>query len=257
MQELIAKVWQEYEQHKGQPFVVNPSMPILFFGDSQRYQASDVRVITVALNPSLMEFPSPAPFERFPAAQDLYPKIMTGQGYDAYMEALDSYFYIQPYRAWFSSFEPILNGLGSSFYGAPWYAALHTDLCSPLATIPTWSRLPDTRRAALRANGIKLWRKLVEYLQPDIIIVSVARAYLSTIPFQTIQQYPPVHVVTHTKSGLPRAKDYRAEVWRVEVSPTNHPLLVFGEAANTPFGTVSTPDKLQIGMAVSQLHTGG
>ncbi len=36
--------------------VVHPSMPILYYGDLDRYFASELRIITVGLNPSREEF---------------------------------------------------------------------------------------------------------------------------------------------------------------------------------------------------------
>jgi hypothetical protein len=64
--------------------VVTPSMPILYFGDFDAYRASDIRVVTVGLNPSLAEFPVANPFSRFRSADDLKslastrPPIATG-----------------------------------------------------------------------------------------------------------------------------------------------------------------------------------
>lgn len=46
--------------------VVLPSVPIAWFGDLEAYLDSPLRVITVGLNPSRLEFPSPDPFFRFP-----------------------------------------------------------------------------------------------------------------------------------------------------------------------------------------------
>lgn len=41
--------------------LVRPSAPIVFFGDSESYLHSDVRVLTAGLNPSCEEFPSTTP----------------------------------------------------------------------------------------------------------------------------------------------------------------------------------------------------
>lgn len=256
MQALIAAAWQEYDSRRAQPFIVTPSIPILFFGDSQRYQRSTLHIITVGLNPSRVEFPTTSPFLRFPAALGLYPAILNGQGYTAYVQALNGYFSTEPYTAWFNSFEPILNGIGGSFYGRHQHTVLHTDLCSPLATDPTWSRLGGTDRLALQASGTNLWHDLVRYLEPDIIIVSVARGHLSSITFPTIQTYPSAHAILQRADGSTRVKPYQVEAKRVALSPNKSALLVFGEAANTPFGTVSTTDKMLIGAAILRLYEG-
>jgi hypothetical protein len=51
-------------------FVVDPAIPILFFGNSNRYFKSPLRVITVGKNPSNEEFPKDDPFSRFPEMRD-------------------------------------------------------------------------------------------------------------------------------------------------------------------------------------------
>src|ERR1700674_3514038 len=63
--DLIREAWQVYRQFADQPFLVKPSIPILFFGDSNRYFSSELKVITVGLNPSRIEFPEKDRFSRF------------------------------------------------------------------------------------------------------------------------------------------------------------------------------------------------
>ena len=94
---------------------------------------STLRVLTVGLNPSLQEFPADRPFSRFPLDEGT-----AGRGRDHYLYALSSYFRTDPYRAWFRAFEPLLNGAGASYYEGFTSTALHTDICSPVATDPTW-----------------------------------------------------------------------------------------------------------------------
>ena len=54
---LAAQAWRLYRaiDASGASFLVRPSIPILFFGDSEQYFASPLRVITVGLNPSRSE----------------------------------------------------------------------------------------------------------------------------------------------------------------------------------------------------------
>jgi len=112
-------------------------VPILFFGDLYRYRTSPCKIVTVGLNPSRIEFPQPDRFTRFKAAKGLYPAIMqSDEPYAAYVAAPCNYFIDDPYRAWFRSLEPILQGAASSYYPGRANCALHTDLCSPLATDP-------------------------------------------------------------------------------------------------------------------------
>ena len=53
---------------------VSPSMPVLYFGDLEKYRQSPLRVVTAALNPSRVEFPSASPL---PSAATMAPKFST------------------------------------------------------------------------------------------------------------------------------------------------------------------------------------
>ena len=112
--------------------LVNPFMPILYFGDLCEFLVSPLRILTVGLNPSDAEFPVANPFERFPLAS-VSPALIP--------KALNEYFSIAPYKQWFNSLEPILTGFDASYYGNKTNTAIHTDLLSPIATNPTWSKL--------------------------------------------------------------------------------------------------------------------
>lgn len=136
MRELASASWELYRDavNQGTAVLVRPSIPILFFGDDEKYISSPLKVITVGLNPWRLEFPSVDPFLRFPAARQIDPQQ---PALDAHLEALRAYFRVRPYNAWFRpAFEPILNELAASYYdGTAASTALHTDICSPLATV--------------------------------------------------------------------------------------------------------------------------
>lgn len=129
MRELAAASWELYRDavDHGTAVPVRPSIPILFFGDEEKYISSPLKVITVGLNPSRLEFPGVDPFLRFPAARQIDPQQ---PALDAHLEALRAYFRVRPYSAWFRpAFEPILNGLAASYYeGTATSTALHTDI---------------------------------------------------------------------------------------------------------------------------------
>jgi len=127
--------YRDYERHA---FIVPDSIPILYFGNLRDYRHSAIKIVTVGLNPSDAEFRE----SRFGA------EVMSSLRPETLEPALSGYFSAKPYSAWFSAFETLLQPLGSSFYGReyageapPWWmpqrnVALHTDLCSPLATTP-------------------------------------------------------------------------------------------------------------------------
>ncbi len=222
--------------------VVQPSIPILFFGDLAAYLSSPVRVITVGLNPSLAEFPANDPWRRFPAAAGLAPPL-TSDARETYLQALSDYFKTAPYRSWFNrSFEPVLNGLGASYYPAA-KVALHTDIASPVATDPTWSRLGELRRG-LERDGWRLWRDLAELLAPDVIVVSTAREHLHAITPQPFADWRELARVERERpfvvSGTTISLDGKLS------------LVAFGRCTNVPFGSVSFADRRRLGSEIAE-----
>ena len=176
----VALAWRAFDRVSGLPWRVTPAVPILFFGDLDAYLTSPLRVLTVGLNPSLHEFPADEPFRRFPLAGD-----SGNREPGRYLDAMSAYFHTDPYGSWFRAFEQVLNGAGSSYYkGEAASTALHTDICSPVATDPTWNDLGEAAHAALVADGRPLWRMLLKVLRPQIVALSVARKHLRRIEFE-------------------------------------------------------------------------
>ena len=248
MSDLIRESWRIYRQFADQPFLVKPSIPILFFGDSNQYFSSELKVTTLGLNPSRVEFPEEDRFLRFSRARRVYPRILQGAFYSEYLQALNGYFRRpanHPYERWFNSFEHLLGGLDCSYYGNAPNTALHTDLCSPLATDPTWSKLPRQAQFRLVQCGSRLWHSLIDWLSPDLIIASVARSHLGRISFPQLDDWRVVHTVERTNP-------YNVELTRLRIAGDKNACLVFGKAAHTPFGTVSNIDKRKIGLAIKE-----
>src|SRR4051812_4047299 len=105
MHELAERAWELYDHavENANGVVVKPSMPILYFGDSDAYRRSPLKVVTVGLNPSLKEFPPLPPWLRFPGA---------GRNGSS-LPSLDAFFRTRPYTEWFASYEPLLRGMGA------------------------------------------------------------------------------------------------------------------------------------------------
>jgi hypothetical protein len=247
LHELAARAWEQYRvaELAGLPHLVRPSIPILFFGDSERYLASPLRVLSVGLNPSREEFPRAAPYRRFLGGETL-----NGNTTHAYLHVLNGYFRADPYKDWFNpSFEPLLRGMEASYYDGARSAALHTDLCSPLATDPTWSGLDRHQQAVLEPEGRKLWHDLVKALRPHVVLVSVRRQLLSKIAFRLAETAR----VIYTVNGPRRSRPYHVEVLRYELAPETMPLFVFGQASQTPFGSISGAEKRLIGARIRGL----
>lgn len=154
--------------------------PIHWFGDRLSYEASPLRVVTVGLNPSDREF---RPNNTTIISKDF--RFPDFDGTDKGLEiALNNYFKRKPYNAWFKgSFTAVLESFDASFYGEAKNTAIHTDICSPWATIPTWSKLPEKIKHDLEIEGHALWKKLILELQPDVILFSSSPNHENKIDF--------------------------------------------------------------------------
>ena len=233
----VAEAWRAFGRAAALPSRVSPAVPILFFGDLEAYRSSPLRVLTVGLNPSLREFPADEPFRRFPLAES----VTAGEP-GLYLDALSAYFRTDPYRGWFSSFEPLLNGLASSYYAGEDSTALHTDICSPVATDPTWTGLDERARAALEADGGPLWHTLLEALRPHVVALSIKEDYLSRIDFEPLTEWEMIREFTETKTGAPRKYPIAVSVrWYAVGSELS--MFVFGRAAQTPLGRLGDVQK--------------
>ena len=238
----LTRAWRAFDRAAGRKWCVSPAVPILFFGDLDAYRASPLRVLTVGKNPSLHEFPTAQPFRRFPhlgeGSLDREPS--------RYLAAMSAYFWTAPYSGWFSAFEPLLNGMGTSYYEGSPSTALHTDICSPIATNPTWSRLNATARAELESDGGPLWHMLLEELQPQIVALSIAKAHLKRIKFKPIMNWEVIHVLKRKAGGKARSRPYEVRARWYDVGGERS-LFIFGEAAQTPLGKLSDSQKRKAG----------
>jgi len=253
-EEFVNELVSEYNiaKSKGAP-ITQPSIPILFFGNLIKYLESDVKIITVGLNPSHNEFPPASPFSRFLGAEklDLTSKLSEQEVF-SYLSALNLYFHFNPYRKWFGSFEPILNGLNASYYPEnETNTVLHTDLCSPFATDITWSKLNVRYRNVLRLPGIRIWHKLVELLEPNLVLISVSERYLRTIKFRK-NKWKTHTTIKNKDNGKPRSKPYTVIKAGMRINDKNG-YLVWGKAAQTPFGTLSKNIKKYLGKSLLDL----
>lgn len=247
----VSGAWRSFEWAAALEARVTPAVPILFFGDVEAYLVSPLRVVTVGLTPSLSEFPRDDPFRRFPLAAG------TGRGDPGrYLDALSAYFRTDPYREWFGNFEPLLNGMGASYYQGKTSTVLHTDICSPVATDPTWSRLRDADRAALAADGVGLWHELVKVLRPHVVVLSVAKRHLGRIKFESLGPWELIHRIERTDDGAARKRPYEATGCWYDIGGERS-LFVFCPASQTPLGSISNNHRHQLGSKLADTHRGG
>ncbi len=250
---LVEEAWEAYECADSR---VRPSMPILFFGDLDAYFASSFRVVTVGKNPSLEEFPEDSPsWKRFPACTEI-----TAADSGRYLDGLCSYFHVAPYDKWFRFYDAILGGAKAGYYpGKPSdkpSTALHTDIASPVATDPIWTKLGKSERSALQEKGVPLWHKLLKRLKPQMVLLSVAREHLERIEFPASNDWRTIHEFKCKEDGGQRSSPYPVCVRWYEIMG-DPSLFVFGQAAQTPFGTLSDELKRRVGEIAREAYDKG
>ena len=249
--QALMQAWHAFDRASGLSSRVAPAMPILFFGDVDAYRISPLRVLTVGLNPSLHEFPADEPFRRFALAEGA-----REQEPSRCLDAMSAYYRSDPYRGWFSAFEPLLKGLGASYYEGRASTALHTDLCSPVATNPMWNGLDKADRVVLEADGRPLWHLLLKELRPQIVALSVAKGHLQHIEFVPTTEWRLVHAFVRTASGRPRSRPYEIRARWFGVGGQRS-LFIFGGAAQKPFGLLANSQKQRAGAILLKAYQDG
>jgi hypothetical protein len=231
-------------------FVVPNSIPIPYFGDLAAFLDSPLRVLTAALNPSDREFPASEP--RFDVSKGL-------RGSAELETELGAYFRGNPYRGWFSSFEPVLNGLEASYGGKMAKGeysstALHVDLCSPIATSPTWSKLTLEQRTGLTTTGREIFEWLVDELEPNIIVASLGWRHIEGwhADFQSGRNWE--RIVEHriTAKGAPLRTALLVQFNTIKSRKGRPLLFVNATAADKPFGRFTIARKLAAGQTLRQ-----
>ena len=171
------RVKRLYNSSKSQlPEKIVGNMPILWFGDYEKYKKSHVKIVTVGYNPSDNEFSQ----QRF---GNLANKTINKISLEDYINALNSYFYNAPYKRWFGHFSWYLQQFGSSFDNG----VLHIDLYSAIATSPTWSGLSDEEKEIVSQREI-CNDLLFDFLMPDIILCNFDIRELN-IKYEKIIEY--------------------------------------------------------------------
>jgi hypothetical protein len=233
--------------------VIKGVIPILYFGDYKAYRDSKIKIITIGLNPSLAEFPNKG-FSRFPLAQHLRGRT-DDTSIDLYLDSLNAYFTprADPYENWFKTFYPLLEGLNAGFIPGKENTALHTDLCTPIATNPTWGPLDQNSRDVLKEPGNALWHKLIGILKPDILLFSSNRSYLCDITFPHKTGWKTIHEIPLKDDGTPRKTPYTIQQQTYGVDGNNCHLF-YGSPGNVkPFAGISDVEKLCAGKKVREI----
>jgi hypothetical protein len=154
--------------------VIRWGSPVPSFGD-----LSSARVATVGLNPSNREFMDElgnelqGPFRRFHTLSSL--GITSWADADSrhlrlIIESCYSYFFGNPYDAWFRRMDQIISGANASFYD-PSCAACHVDLI-PYATARKWTDLTLRQRQVLLGAAADTLGLLLKDSQVRVLILN-------------------------------------------------------------------------------------
>jgi hypothetical protein len=240
-----------YAEVRDLDFVVPNSIPIPYFGNLAAFLASPLRVLTAALNPSGREFPVSEP--RFDVSRSL-------RGPAELEQELSAYFERNPYRTWFNSFEPVLNGLEATYGGKMARGeysstALHVDLCSPIATSPTWSQLKSEQRSQLTKTGRELFEWFVDELQPNIVVASLGWAHIENwhSDFQSGRTWERIAEHKTASKGAPLRRPLLVQFNAMKSRKGRPMVFVNATAADKPFGRFTTERKLEAGRTLRQL----
>lgn len=216
------------------------SIPIRWFGNREAYERSALRVVTVGVCPSQVEFLE----ERFPDADYADPST--------YARAWNAYFSRNPYGRWFDNYECLLRGLGASYYDdAPVpHRALHTDLCTPHSTTPCWKELKPAERRALMDEGVKDWHALIAELQPHLMLASIP-LHLRTEAMQVSGERLFRELRT-THNGETRRRPVQLTQGTCHGTP-----VVMGLTRQTPFGCIHRDELTRLGSEMLQALQSG
>jgi len=235
--------------------VIYPSIPILYFGDYHSYIKSRRKIITVGLNPSYREFPYYNVFTRFKGGEKIYcNEILNDDEKEHYLNILNNYFKKNscPYD-WFEHLDLLLQKIECSYYDNKWdNVSLHTDICTPLATNPTWSDFKKTKLSKVIENeGRSIWHNLIKILLPDVVLMSFSKNYLNKIEYLDITNVELLYTFSKKKDGKDRKKPYDILLYR-EVINGKQVNFLYGEGNVKPF-LISDKQKLELGNEIKKI----
>ena len=206
LKNIIDLYWEDFQSKKNLEYVVNPSIPIAWFGDMSAYLNSPRRILTVALNPSDKEFKknNKESFSlcRFPECKELHNKTKLNNS-DKELLAISYNKYFtgeRTYKRWFNAYENLLNILNSSYYSHNDYKnkAIHIDAYSGISTSVVWGKLTNNEKT--KVSNICLFEKFLGYLKPDIALISINKQAFDEI-FDTSHIEPDFLSVVNPNDG--------------------------------------------------------
>ena len=234
-QELLNLITNEFNDFKKLNYghnIVPNSVPIVWFGNAEEYLKSELKIITVSLNPSDIEFKINKTFK--PTTNLRFPDY-NGSIESLYI-AYNNYFLKNPYNSWFkASFGSVLTSFDASHYHNALNTALHTDIGCSYATSPTWTGLTKSDKNVLEHIGAKSWHSLVEILEPDVILYSASNNFENKISFPQVGNWTSINV--NSKSPLLKGT--------FKISQNKNSAVLFQVQGRKPFLQTSKEEKLK------------
>lgn len=235
--EFYYDCWSHWTKTRGLGFEVQDKMPIPYFGDIKAFMSSKLRVMTVALNPNKDIFPCTH------CTDVLSPKETERR--------LSSYFREREEAGdppvWFSSYRDVLEGARRDYLSRT-HGAIHVDLCSPIATDPTWSKLRSRQRSHLLVPGQLLFSNLCARLRPHLVFVSVSRKYVARQwGDPRNQDWSDLNRFDRRADDTPRDPNYVVRYKVIGSKAAGKTMVVFGKAHRTPFGEISAVQRRDVG----------
>lgn len=225
--EEVLYYYETIKNSENSKYIVPKSLPVLFFGDLNKYFKSDLKVITVGKNPSGHEFLSDV--NRFPSYRKTPYSLEL---------SLSEYFKKNPYSSWFKHYNIYLEEFGYSFYNKPGYnKVIHTDIGSPLSTDPTWRKLEKENKSLteeLFKDGFEIWKTLISELLPDIIIMCCPlQMEMKETVFKELklEKIDTIHTITNKKDST--------ELRQIPFELTYNQIVVNGFKTKLVFGGIS------------------
>lgn len=253
---VIDNCWEHYTQFKSvNPTIVNPSIPVLWLGDIDKYLNSKIKIVTVDSNPSRHEFPPLIPFLRFEGGEKIYDlDKLDAKTKQNYKNILSEYFKNELTRyPSHKSFDILLKGIGASYNtNCPYKSslnntnvqlentAIHINFYTPLSTTHLHNNSKDFEE--IKNDGFDLWIELIDYLKPDLIITSFKPSNLSDIKsklnLKTFNMEHELHI-TYTDHIY-------ADIYKCNYKSHNN-ILLYGTKGRVPFGSIPYKQRFKLG----------
>lgn len=191
LSKIISTYWQDFQDKKNYDFVVNPSIPVIWFGNIEKYNDSQLKIVTVSINPSKKEFEDDTGKSSFWRFKDISQDFSNKKSLNEddillLVNAYNSYFGLNPYASYFNYYEKVLeNYFDCDYHGQKKNTAIHIDLYTPIAT-EYWKNLSEDEKGKIQPfsgspKNEKFILEFLNYLEPNIVLFSTRKDELKKV----------------------------------------------------------------------------